>query len=364
MSRGSEQVVQQQPEFPASFAGRSRMALRHLRVVAVALLAFVAAGCGVFPTQDGKGAPPRAHLTLEIQIGADGRLYKPAAEGRAAAVLERVEVTLKSGREVVRDTITTSGSRISYEPAYLHPDPSYAQSLVLRYALRPGRRWDVDVKVFDALDSVRYAGGMVVENMDDYAYLDGCLPVDPQFATIESRFRLPDFVEADGVPGSVRGLRELFFTRLTMVVDGEILLERIPHVGLAAPGDRRFRYADTNRLPGSAGVRFFRSGSDPLDAPHVVSYDYVMLNSRSFTVAAWGYIEGDTVGVTPERLLYEGARPVDINAAKVAVEEAVPMEWKAVDAVPSGDLGTRFRVTLGRAGRVIINVNIPGGVVI
>ncbi len=70
------------------------------------------------------------------------------------------------------------------------------------------------------------------------------------------------------------------------------------------------------------------------------------------------------MGVTPERLLYRGVREVNISTAKVSVEDPIEMVWQAVEAVPSGATATGMTVNLGRAGKVVMNVVVPGEIVL
>lgn len=299
-------------------------------------------------------------MTVQLQIGADGRTYEPLA--RTVVTLTRAVVTLTSARgDVLTDTITPQGSRLSREPAYLNESPLHPQELLLRYELRPSARWDIEVEVLDGNDSVRYAGTSYVEDMDAFEYLDGCLPVEPRYAVMEGRFRLPEAIEADGIPTSARARRALFITRLDLLVDDALITERRPYDGPAAPGDERFMLADSGTLAGASGVRFFRPVYGPGDPPLVVTHEYGSVFNHEFTVSAYGYVEGDTVGRTPERLLFEGTKDMDLSQAKVAAEEDVVMEWKAVDAIPV-DIRTGFDVRLGRAGKVVVNVIIPAAV--
>ncbi len=253
------------------------------------LTCLILAGC-LTDTHSGHGGVPRlARLTLEVRIGADGRLYKPSgalASSRFATLsLERAIVTLTSGKLVMRDTITPEGSRLSKEPAYLSPSPAYAQSLLLRYERKPDRAWTAMVQVFDGQDSIRYAGSLTLNDMDAYEYLNGSLPVDPRYAVYETRLRLPAKIEADGVPGSGRGLRALYFDRLELIVNGNLVMERLPGISPTGVPDQRTLFADTALLYGSEGKRFFRPSDVYADPPFALSYDYVSLSANRFEVA-------------------------------------------------------------------------------
>jgi hypothetical protein len=324
---------------------------------------YVFIGCDFFTDdRSGSGTPRLGRLTVSLQIGSDGNNYQ--ALGKATVILAKVIVTLTPAKgAVLYDTITPNGSQLSREPAYLSKSPEYAQELLLRYEIKPSSRWTIEARVLDTQDSIRYVGRFIVEDMDAFEYLDGCLPVDPRYAVIEGRFRLPAAIESDGIPGSGRGLRALYVTRLTLLVEENILTERKPYSGVAAALDERFVFADPNKLFGSAGVRFFRPSTFASGdgTPIVVSHDYGSILNSHFTIDAYGYVEGDTVGVTPERLLFEGRDTLDLRTAKVSVESPVLMVWKAVDAI-AVDLLTEFDVRLGRAGKVEMNVIIPEAV--
>jgi hypothetical protein len=320
------------------------------------------AGCLFETANDGGGIPRLARLTLEVRIGADGQLYKPAADSKTAVSLDRMIVTLSSGKLKIRDTVTPEGSRLSREPAYLNPLSAYPQSVLLRYELKPDRVWNASVEVYDDQDSIRYSGSLSIDDMDAFEYLDGCLPVEPRFGVYETRIRLPAGVESDGVPGSARGLRALYFDRLELRVNGETVMERLPGYSPSGARDNRVRTADPGQLSGAAGVSFFRPTDVNLDLPMTLSYDYVSLAATEFDIEAYGYLEGDTLGVTPERLLYRGRKEVNVAAAKVSVDEPLQMVWQAVDAVPSGGTATGMEVRLGRAGKVVMQVVVPGGI--
>src|SRR5690606_7327666 len=163
--------------------------------------------------------------------------------------------------------------------------------------------------------SVRYAGTSYVDDMDAFEYLDGCLPVEPRYAVMEGRFRFPEAIEADGIPTSERALRALFISRLELLVDNALITERTPYDGPAVSGDERFMLADSGELDNASGVRFFRPASGPGDPPLVVSHEYGNVLNREFTVSAYGYVEGDTVGRTRERLLFEGTKEMDLARA-------------------------------------------------
>jgi hypothetical protein len=331
---------------------------------AVGLLAVVFLN-GCFSTEPhGSGTPRLGRLSLTLQIGADGRNYAPASLGKAAVTLARAVVTMTAANgETLRDTITSTGSKLSREPAYLTTESVYRQELQLRYEITPSEFWKIDVKVYDAQDSVRYAGTLDVEDMDAYEYLDGCLPVDPRYAVVEARFRLPEFIEADGIPGSARALRTLYHTRLELLVEGTYVTEKSPAWNSTTSGGDQFILADSGKLMGAGGKLFFKPASSALDRPAVVSHDYGSISNRVFLVSNYGYVEGDTVGVTPERLLYQGEMTLDLGTAKVTEESVVDMTWKATDAIPVAS-GVGMDVRLGRAGKVVMRVVIPPGVVL
>lgn len=343
------------------------------KVVSGCAMALLMTGC-LTATERGHGGVPRlARLTLEVRIGADGQLAKPGTPvlpkisvsggaSKTAVTLDHMIVTLTSGKLVLRDTVTPMGSRLSREPAYLNPLSTYPQSLLLRYELKPDRPWVARVQVFDDRDSMRYAGELDIADMDAFEYLNGCLPVDPRFGVYETRMRLPAAIEADGIPGSGRGLRALYFDRLDLRVNGDVVMSRLPGITPTGARDERFEYADTAYLARAGTARFFRPTDVFGDAPMTLSYDYVSLNASEFEVDVYGYVQGDTLGVTPERLLYRGQAAVNIATAKVSVEDPVEMVWQAVDAVPSGVTATEMSVRLGRAGKVVMNVVVPGGV--
>jgi hypothetical protein len=328
-------------------------------------LALMMAGCGLFgEDESGRSGTPRlGRLTLALQIGPDGRGFASAKSGKRAVNLARVEVKMTSAKgEVLCDTITSTGSRLSKEPAYLVTVPSASQELQLRYEITPSARWDITVKIVDDHDSTRFSGALVVEDLEAFEYLDGCIPVTPTYAVVDAVFDLPAAIESDGVPGSARGLKAVYVSRLEVSVDEAILTEARPYAGVAATStDRRFITADPAKLMGAGATRFFRSSRDGEGLPVVVSHEYASISNNSFKVSVYGYVEGDTVGAERERLLYEGTQAMNLATARTDEVLPIEMTWKAVEAVPVQIQSGAF-VRLGRAGKVVMQVVISGGV--
>jgi hypothetical protein len=78
------------------------------------------------------------------------------------------------------------------------------------------------------------------------------------------------------------------------------------------PGTR-FILANPDTLKGAEGKLFFRpfvGGSDT--ATHIQTYDYVPVGKHRFTISAYGYLEGDSVGGTNPRKLFTGSTNVTI----------------------------------------------------
>jgi hypothetical protein len=334
-----------------------------LATILCLLSVLLTSGCLFTDSQSGGGGTPRlARLSLTLQIGADGRNYAPAALGKPAVTLARAVVTMTAANgEVVRDTITRVGSRLSREPAYLNESTTYSQELFLRYEIKPSAFWKVDVKVLDTQDSVRYAGSLDIQDLNAFEYLDGCLPVEPRYAVVEGRFRLREHIEADGISGSARALRKLYHTRLEILVDKSLLTEAMPPHGMAALDDPRFTFANSEYLEGAGDMHFFKPSITTLDAPIIMSHEYGSVRDSVFLVSNYGYVQGDTVGVTPERLLFQGTMTLNLAKATVSDQNLVQMTWKATDAVPVYH-NTGMDVRLGRAGKVVIQVIIPSEV--
>jgi hypothetical protein len=325
------------------------------KIAGLVVFAGFMTGCIFMPEAQthGTGTPRLARLTLEVRINEAGS--GSGSLGKRAATLNRLVVVMTSGKLTIRDTITSEGSRLSREPAILLDDPTAQQTLLLRYELKPDRPWHIEARVTDALDSVRYLGVLDVDDMDAFEYVDGCLPVEPRYAVWEARFRLP------GSVGSGPAQKAVYFSRLAISMNGEKDSDRLPTANSPDQVALRTATADPAKLFGAGSMRFFQTDADAGGVPISVSYDYVGSYTQFFKLRAYGYIEGDTVGRTPERLLYEGERDVNIFTAKGSVDEPVEMGWIATDVLrPENE--TAIGVRLGRAGRVVMQVYVPGAV--
>jgi hypothetical protein len=92
-------------------------------------------------------------------------------------------------------------------------------------------------------------------------------------------------------------------------------------------------------------------------------HEYVKPGSRVFTLRAYGHLEGDTIGVTPPRLLYQGTQDVRAALGKTAEESAV-LEWQAAEAIvpePGSD-EAGLVVRIGPVQTLTINVQMSGAI--
>jgi len=127
---------------------------------------------------------------------------------------------------------------------------------------------------------------------------------------------------------------------------------------ITSPG-KRFIYADTSKIKNALGKFFFKPNGTGADtATHVQSYEYVRVGDHAFKMSAYGYLEGDSVGGTKPRLLFQGSSKISVLQTGVPEEQTVVMDWKGpgsktdstVVDVPGSQnwTGVSMTVTIGR----------------
>jgi hypothetical protein len=233
----------------------------------------------------------------------------------------------------------------STEPAWLDGTAGNVH-LFVRYELKAGRRWTLAVKTLDRLDSVVHAESLRVEGLQDFEYRAVRIEMAPRWVGYAVRVALPAAMPTAG------GSRAVRFNRVELLVDGVIVRDS----------------------QAAAGIKFFRAGnastvsnvSSGAANELVLAHPYVAPGVHAVEFRAYGYLDGDTVGVTPSRLLLGGRTTLNAGLAKAATEEAVPLEWtgEAASNTTAGSApvssGLQFRI--GAVGTVSMNVVIPGAI--
>jgi predicted component of type VI protein secretion system len=312
---------------------------------------------GCFMSEDDQDMHP-ARVTVEMNLGASDSVAKTGTLGKTTGEVARHMVVLMTSNknDTVCDTITSRGAQISKDGTFLASSTTTAQTVVAHYELAPHRKWKIAVKVLDTNDSLWYSGTSTVEGLKAFEYRTVGMSCDSRFAAYTARFALPASVRVTGAVSA----RQVYFTRLTLSVDGAIVHDSVVTAVAGTLGSAAFQAADPARLPGSAGKRFFKPVTN--SSYIALTHDYVQAGSHEFTLAAYGYLEGDTVGVTQPRLLFQGARNLGSALGKVASEDAVTLDWKATDAatLDAGNVG--LVVKLGKINAVVVTAITSGAI--
>jgi hypothetical protein len=322
-----------------------------IRIAGLLLAGFFCTGCFMAP-EDQDMHPARITLEMGLEIAdtvpAAGALNK--ASGTAS---RRMVVLMISNKgDEVRDTITGRGAQVAGEGTFLAGSTTTAQTVTARYELAPHRKWKIAVKVLDARDSLQYSDSSMVQNLKAFEYRTVAMKLKPRFTGYTARFALPASIRV-----AEQGSRQVYFTRLALSIDGKIACDSTVPVLAGSIGSAAFMAADPSSLPGSSGKRFFKPAS--ISSSIALAHDYVKPGDHQFTLSAYGYLEGDTMGVTAPRLLFQGDRSTALG--KVASEE-VALDWKATDAGAAAADNGGLVVKLGTVHTMVINVVTSGAI--
>jgi hypothetical protein len=297
-------------------------------------------GCLMSPVPEPDRDPARVSVEMSLEASA-------AMTKSSGALLSRAIVLLVSNeRDTLRDTITPQGSRLSTDPAtFLIFSNRSPLVISARYNLSPYRTWKISTRIFDERDSLRLEGSVEVKNLEPFEYRSASLPLKGYFLAYAMEFLLPQEIRIRQ-PDSVV-TRRLYFTRLSVTLDGVLSRDTVCSTGFA----EGCSFASSWLGCGPSGI--------------LLSDDYVKSGSRKIGLSAYGYLEGETGGVTSPRLLFQGTH--DIDSAFTEEPSTVPLEWKAATAAAAiavdGD-NEQVTVKLGRVTTNILNITVPGGVVL
>jgi hypothetical protein len=299
-----------------------------------------------------------ARVTVEMEVVVPEALCKRFRPDQV--ILNRIVVTLVSSKQdTLKDLITEAGSVLSRDPETFLAGSVASQIVSARYDLAPDRTWKIRTQLYDGLDSLRQLDSLKVPALKAFENRTVALCLHPRLSAYNAHLFLPSdiLVRETGHDAESRtATREVYFSRIVLLDGTAVKVDTSAVEGNGAG----FKGADPAVLFGASHSVFFPSGSFD-ETPSVgLEDDYVNNGTHTFVLKAYGYIEGDTVGVTRLRLLFEGNQLLNTALAKEA--GAVAMEWKATDiAVPADtSTATRVKVVLGRVGTLIMNVRISG----
>lgn len=320
-----------------------------------------------------------AEVNLQIRLGrvdsdapADGGVLgraKTAVDSLERIQLREMVLRFTSNlRDTVLDTVLAGAG------TGLGGDQDGDQAITVNVALKPLRWWNIEIKTHDIYDSViHYAVVGPIASKGGQAVSLNIPLINSRYSLYEARYVLPEHIYPANVPDSQRVYQKIFFSRLVLSIDSTAVRDSNSLDGtITAPGTR-FIGAGT-ALRNSAGAYFFRpSRALPDTITHVQAYKYVRTGPRNFNIKAYGYLEGDSVGMAP-RLLFSGDRAVSIAAGATIPDIPIVLDWvgpgsQRPPGTPPPEPGTpdwsgiKMQVVIGRVTQVtqtiIINPSIP-----
>jgi hypothetical protein len=319
-----------------------------------------------------------AEVKLQIRLGrvdadapASGGLPSAKASADAPERIQLRDMVLRftsNLRDTVMDTVLAGvGTGFS-------GSQDEDQAVTVNVALKPLRWWKIEIKTHDVYDSIiHYANvGPIPSKGGQSVSLDVPL-INSRYSLYEARYVLPEHVYPSGVPDSERVYQKIFFTRLVLRIDSAVVRDSSSFAPGITSAGTRFIGAGT-ALANAVGKLFFRpSRLAPDTITHIQAYKYVRTGPRSFNIRAYGYLEGDSVGIRAPRLLFEGTRSVTIAPGATVPEMPIVLDWKGPgssgstpsDTVRPGDpdwSGITMKVFIGKVGKVVQDIVINPGI--
>jgi hypothetical protein len=317
-------------------------------------------------------------LNLHIRLGrvdASAPVNSGVLNKRAAGVSE--EIILKSMKlrfiSNLKDTVWGSAS-MDGEGADAGPGGGLQgdeRSVFVNVELPPLRWWNLEIKTYDQYDSVIHYGVVNGISSKGGQTVNLTVPVlNSRYSLYEARYSLPASIYAAGLPEAERVYQKIFFNRLVLSVDGQVVRDS-SSFSPSISGGSRFITAGS-ALKGAVGRYFFRpTALVPDTITHLQTYQYVLTGNRVFQISAYGYLEGDSVGSVP-RLLFQGSATLDISAGAAVQPTPVVLDWKGPgsSSAPTDTAGTPgnsnwsgvgLKFTIGSVGKIIQEINVPGG---
>lgn len=355
-----------------------QQAMKRARFAAPALLAL----SGLVACLEGGGSltnlPEQEYTAVNLQIrlgrvdasapvGGDvDILTKPAATHAEETI--RVRDMIMRFTSNLRDTIwdTTALSAGSFYGPGKNEDGGIVNTEVV---LPPLRWWKIEIKTLDMLDSVIHYDtiGPIASRGGQTVVLNVPL-LNARYTQYEAHYQLPKEIYAANLPVESRVYQKIFFSRLEMAVDGVVVRDTSSFSPAITSAGTRFITADSLLRGATPGMFFFKPSVRPLDTiTHVQAYPYVRVGPHEFRIRAFGYLEGDTIGMAP-RLLFEGSQSVAINPGVSVPPIEMNLAWRGPGGVPTDTTqlqpghpdwsGTGLKVVIGRTGTITQTINI------
>jgi hypothetical protein len=302
--------------------------------------------------------------------GEVGVLTKAASEGTIE--LKNLVLRFTSNlSDTVWDTVASIGG-----PGIGSPTDNN-HTVFVDVELAPLRWWNIEIKTHDLNDSVIHYGNVGPFASKGGQTVDMNIPtINSRFSLYEARYSLPSQIYPSGVPEPDLVYQKIFFSRLVLEIDGQIVRDTSSFSTVISGPGTRFISAGSS-LRGAEGRYFFKPyGAIPDTVTHIQAYKYVRTGPRTFTISAYGFLEGDSVAPDRQRLLFRGNVPMTITPGATITElpitlvyigpgsSAVPPDTSGTPVLP-GDpdwTGVSMSVVIGKTGRVSQQVIIPGGV--
>lgn len=319
-----------------------------------------------------------ATLTLQIRLGrvdaaapVEGGVFNKVSAVVPTETIELQNMVLRftsNLKDTVWDTVFANvGSGLS------SADPQQDRSVMVNVELAPLRWWNIEVKTHDQYDSVIHYGNIGPFSSKGGQTVNMTVPlINSRFSMYEARYQLPDQIYPAGVPDSQRVYQKIFFTRLVLMVDSQVVRDSSSFSpNITAPGSR-FIGAGSS-LRNAAGRFFFKPSIKPTDTiTHIQSYQYVRTGPRNFEIMAYGFLEGDSVGMAP-RLLFYGQSLVAITPGAAMPEVPIVLDWKGPGSTQDPGTpppepgepdwsGVTMSVSIGKVGKIVQRIDIDGGI--
>lgn len=321
-----------------------------------------------------------AEINLQIRLGrvdadapADGEVLGKRAAGEITT--EKIQLRdmvlrfTSNLRDTVWDTVVAGVG-----PGF-SGDEQDDQGITVNVALQPLRWWNIEIKTHDINDSViHYANvGPIASKGGQQVSMNVPL-INSRYSLYEARYVFPEKIFPANVPESLRVYQRIFFSNMQLLIDSTVVRDSTSFDSTITSAGTRFIGSDS-ALRGANGKFFFRPSRSATDTiTHIQTYKYVRTGPRNFTVRAYGYLEGDSVG-RPPRLLFEGSRAVTIAAGASVPPIPVILDWvgpgssKAPPSSPEDSLpgganwsGLGMTVFIGKVGKVTQEIVINPGI--
>jgi hypothetical protein len=268
----------------------------------------------------------KALVKLKIRLGrVDSRSdVDPAILSKGSSIeIQNLVVTFTSNLgDTVRDTVSSvEGS--------LHTSAFLSDSVLVDVSLRALRWWNIDIETHDQYDSVVHKGTAGPFSSKGGQTVDLTIPLlNSRYLMYEARYSLPSEIYSSSLDDSNRVTQKIYFYKLVLEIDGDTVRDSSSFSPAITRLGTRFIYADTSKVKNSAGKFFFKPNGTGADtATHVQAYEYVRVGAHDFKMSALGYLEGDSVGGTNPRLLFQGQSKINVLQGGVPEEKSVKLDW-------------------------------------